>query len=295
MELRQLRYFLAVAEELHFGRAAERVHISQPPLSNQIRALEDELGARLFERNNRRVVLTPEGDAFLEEVRDILERIDGAVDRVHGIARGERGRLRLGFVGSGVSTRYPEAVAAFRERCPDVRLELREMGTLYQQRQLIAGQLDVGLLRHLGALPPELASEPFLLDHYVAALPERHPLAALAVVPLAALRDISLVLPPRTVFPASYDALIEACRKVGFSPVIGQEAVSIGTQKALVAAGAGVSIVPGSTRTEARKGLVYRPLDGPLPEIRLDLVWRTGRSDMLLQRFLETVRPFRSQ
>lgn len=162
MELRQLRYFVALAEELHFGRAARRVHVSQPPLSQQIRALEEELGARLFDRTSRRVLLTPEGEAFLEDVRGVLRGLEEAVDRVRGVAQGERGRLRVGFVGSAVSTRFPAGVAAFRERHPAVRLELRESGTLVQRRAIAEGRLDVGLFRNLGETPDDLTTEPFL-------------------------------------------------------------------------------------------------------------------------------------
>lgn len=294
MELRQLRYFLALAEELHFGRAASRVHVSQPPLSQQIKALEEELGARLFDRNSRRVQLTPEGEALAEDVRGILRSLDEAVDRVRGVARGERGRLRIGFVGSAVSTRFPAGVAAFRARNPAVRLELRELGTLGQRQAIEAGNLDVGLFRNLGETPDDLTTEPFMRDSYVVALPVAHALSLHEAVPLEALRDEPLVLYPRPVFPAAYDAIIEACRSVGFSPRIAQEAVSIGTQKALVAAGAGIAIVPGATRSEVREGVAYRPLEGPLPEIRLDLAWRKGRADALLLEFLATVRPFGS-
>ena len=292
MELRQLRYFVALAEELHFGRAARRVHVSQPPLSQQIRALEEELGARLFDRTSRRVLLTPEGEAFLEDVRGVLRGLEEAVDRVRGVAQGERGRLRVGFVGSAVSTRFPAGVAAFRERHPAVRLELRESGTLVQRRAIAEGRLDVGLFRNLGETPDDLTTEPFLHDSYILALPERHPLARRDSVNLADLRDVPLVMYPRPVFPAAYDAIIEACRSVGFSPRIGQEAVSIGTQKALVAAGTGVAIVPGATRREPREGVAYRTIIGPLPDIRLDLAWRKGRDDALLRAFLDAVRPF---
>ncbi|NHZ47647.1 LysR family substrate-binding domain-containing protein, partial [Nitratidesulfovibrio liaohensis] len=215
--------------------------------------------------------------------------------------RGERGRLRLGFVVSAAATRFPQAVAAYRSRCPGVRLELREMGTLLQLRRIESGELDVGLLRNLDGLPEGFDHAPFLHEPQVVALPEQHPLAGLRVLPLAALAGVPLILYPRRVFPAAYDAIIAACRGAGFSPEVPQEAVGLNTQRALVAAGVGAAIVPASARSEPRKGVVYRdvaagshvPGGAPgLPEIRLDLVWRAGRDDALLRGFLEVVGGF---
>ncbi|MDR3043345.1 MAG: LysR family transcriptional regulator [Desulfovibrio sp.] len=305
MEMRQLRYFLAVAEELHFGRAARRMHVSQPPLSQQIQALEEELGVRLFDRTSRTVRTTPAGEALRDDVQALLAGLDAAVERARGTARGERGRLRLGFVVSAAATRFPRAVAAYRARCPGVRLELREMGTLLQLRRIESGELDVGLLRNLDGLPEGFDHAPFLHEPQVVALPARHPLARLRVVPLAALAGVPLILYPRRVFPAAYDAIIAACRGAGFSPEVPQEAVGLNTQRALVAAGVGAAIVPASARSEPREGVVYRDVaagngatgDAPdladirpgLPDIRLDLVWRAGRDDALLRGFLDVV------
>ncbi|RXF73232.1 LysR family transcriptional regulator, partial [Desulfovibrio sp. DS-1] len=211
------------------------------------------------------------------------------------------GRLRLGFVVSAAATRFPRAVAAYRARCPGVRLELREMGTLLQLRRIESGELDVGLLRNLDGLPEGFDHAPFLHEPQVVALPAHHPLAARETVPLAALAGVPLILYPRRVFPAAYDAIIAACRGAGFSPEVPQEAVGLNTQRALVAAGVGAAIVPASARSEPREGVVYRDVaagnDVPggapgLPYIRLDLVWRAGRDDALLRGFLDVVGGF---
>ncbi len=223
------------------------------------------------------------------------------MERARGTARGERGRLRLGFVVSAAATRFPRAVAAYRARCPGVRLELREMGTLLQLRRIESGELDVGLLRNLDGLPDGFGHAPFLHEPQVVALPARHPLAARTAVPLSALAGVPLILYPRRVFPAAYDAVIAACRGAGFSPEVAQEAVGLNTQRALVAAGVGAAIVPASARSEPREGVVYRDVERAahvsggapgLPDIRLDLVWRAGRDDALLRGFLDVVGGF---
>src|SRR5881275_1522994 len=153
MELRHLRYFVAVAEELHFRRAAERLHMSQPPLSQQIRRLEDEVGATLFVRNQRRVELTAAGQAYLARARDILAAVEDAAREARRVQRGEVGRLDVGFVGSAMYSVVPELLRAFRERFPDVGLRLRELGTAEQLRRLEDGRLDVGFLRPPGGRP----------------------------------------------------------------------------------------------------------------------------------------------
>src|SRR5262245_26825869 len=193
MELRHLRYFVVVAEELHFRRAAERLHMSQPPLSQQIRALEAEVGATLLLRNQRKVELTAAGAAFLERAREILAAVEDAALEARRVQRGEVGRLAIGFVGSAMYSFVPDLLRAFRERYPDIQLRLQELGTSEQLRQLENGRLDVGFMR-TPSTRPELRAETVLEERVVAALPDAHPLAARARLRLTDLEGQPLVL-----------------------------------------------------------------------------------------------------
>ena len=193
MELRHLRYFIAVAEELHFRRAAERLHMSQPPLSQQIRQLEEEVGAVLLLRNQRKVELTAAGAAFLVRAREILDAVEDAARQARRVQRGEVGRLAVGFVGSAMYSFVPELLRAFREDKPDVGLRLHELGTTEQLRQLEDGRLDVGFVRLRGSRPG-LAFESVLDEEVVVALPDVHPLSQRPLLRLADLEGESLVL-----------------------------------------------------------------------------------------------------
>src|ERR1700749_4678303 len=176
MELRHLRYFVVVAEELHFRRAAERLHMSQPPLSQQIRALEEEVGATLLLRTQRKVELTGAGAAFLQRAREILGAVEDAALEARRVQRGEVGRLAIGFVGSAMYSVVPERLRAFRDRHPDVGLRLHELGTTEQLRRLDDGRLDIGFIRAPGSRPG-LSTETVLREPVVAAPPDGHPLA----------------------------------------------------------------------------------------------------------------------
>src|SRR3954451_18954928 len=206
MELRHLRYFVAVAEELHFRRAAERLHMSQPPLSQQIRKLEEDVGATLLVRNQRRVELTAAGRDYLARARDILVAVEDAGREARRVQRGEVVRLEVGFVGSAMYSVVPELLRAFRERFPEVGLHLRELGTTEQLRRLEDGRLDVGFLRAPGPRAG-LSIETVLLEPVVAALPEDHPLAAAAEVRVEDLAAAPLVLMTRAGAPGLRDAL----------------------------------------------------------------------------------------
>src|SRR4051794_8236482 len=214
MELRHLRYFVVVAEELHFRRAAERLHMSQPPLSQQIRALEEEVGATLPSRNQRRVELTAAGAAFLERARDILAAVEDAALEARRVQRGEVGRLAIGFVGSAMYSFVPELLRAFHEQAPDIALRLHELGTTEQLRQLENGRLDVGFIR--ASRPhPELKIETVLQEPVVAALPDLHPLAARTLLTLDDLEGQPLVLLSRTGAPGLRAALEGALQRLG--------------------------------------------------------------------------------
>jgi DNA-binding transcriptional LysR family regulator len=285
MELRHLRYFVAVAEELHFRRAAERLHMSQPPLSQQIRNLEQEVGATLLVRNQRRVELTAAGQAYLGRARDILAAVEDAAREARRVQRGEVGRLDVGFVGSAMYSVVPELLRAFRERFPEVGLRLREVGTTEQLRRLEDGRLDIGFLRPPGPRPG-LSIETVLVEPVVAALPEHHPLATAAEIRIEDLAGAPLVLMTRAGAPGLRDALTQLTEGLTEDAIV-QEVSEMQTLVGLVAAGVGVSLVPQSLRALTRAGVVYRDLAGDVPTVRLSAAWRTGDDSPVLAAFLE--------
>ncbi len=286
MELRQLRYFIAVAEELHFRRAAERLHISQPPLSQQIRALEDELGFVLLTRTRRRVQLTPAGEAFLRDARIVLAELDGAVSTARRVDAGQTGRLRVGFVGSALLSIVPGTVERFRASRPGVAIELRERSTVDQLRAVGAGVIDVGLVRPPIEDDGELRAETVLRERTVAALPAGHALARLGRVSLGRLAAEPLVLFPRDQAPGFHDLLIAALASTGAGPRVVQYAPEMLTIIGLVAAGTGVSLVPASVGRLALDGVTYRPVSGA-PRSELVAITR-ARDDSALARAFVT-------
>lgn len=262
MELRHLRYFVAVAEELHFGRAAELLGISQPPLSQQIQALEQELGVRLFERSNRHVALTDAGRLFLEETRQTLAQVSRSVDVVRRAEQGEIGELQIGFTASApFVSMIPRAVFAFRQAFPAVHLNLQEMTSSEVSQALIERKLQIGMIRPL-ELPAQLEAVELLREPLMALLHANHPLAAdedqgLA---LAELADEPFVFFPRGHGTGLYPQLFNLARQAGFSPRVSQEAHEAMTIIGLVAAGLGVSVLPSSFRRVRIDGVVFRPL-----------------------------------
>jgi DNA-binding transcriptional LysR family regulator len=289
VELRQLRYFVAVAEELHFRRAAERLHISQPPLSQQIRALEEELGFALLVRTRRRVELTPAGAAFLRDARALLGELEGAVATARQIDAGQTGRLRINFVGSALFSIVPGTVERFRRSRPGVELELRERPTVDQLRAVRAGVADIGLVRPPIEDDEELRVQTVLRERTVAALPAGHDLAALSRVPLRRLAAEPLVLFPRDQAPGFHDLLIDALAGAGAArtggPRIIQYAPEMLTIIGLVAAGTGVSLVPASVQRLALDGVTYRPVSGA-PRSELLAVTRAGDQAALVRAFV---------
>ena len=289
MELRQLRYFIAVAEELHFRRAAARLHISQPPLSQQIARLEDELGVRLLNRTRRRVELTAAGDAFLRDARAMLAELDVAVATVRRIETGQAGVLRVNFVGSALLSIVPGIVQRFRGARPGVELELRERSTIEQLRALTAGVVDVGLVRPPVEPEAGLKTEVVMRERTVAALPAGHPLAKLSRVPLRRMAAEPLVLFPREQAPGYHDLLTGRLAATGTSPHVVQYAPEMLTIIGLVAAGIGVSPVPASLRHLALDGVSYRPLAGA-PDTELLAVTRADDESPLVAAFLAEAR-----
>ncbi|MGH2858429.1 MAG: LysR substrate-binding domain-containing protein, partial [Solirubrobacteraceae bacterium] len=285
MELRQLRYFVAVAEELHFRRAAARLHISQPPLSQQIAALESELGCRLLERTRRRVELTAAGDAFLRDARTLLAELDRAIGTARAIDSGQAGVLRIGFVGSALHSILPAAVQRFRRARPQLEVELRERSTVEGLRALVTGAVDVALVRPPIEPDATLFVQVVLRERTIAVLPADHPLAALRRVPLRRLASEPLVLFPRAQAPGYHDLLIGRLAATGASPRVVQYAPEMITIVGLVAAGIGVSPVPASVEHLGLDGVTYRPLNGA-PDTELVAVTRAGEDAPLARAFV---------
>lgn len=286
IELRHLRYFIAVAEELHFGRAAERLHMAQPPLSQQIRQLEDELGFALFYRTKRVVQLTEAGQIFLDEVRPMFRQLDRAIQRGQLASRGEVGQLVIGFVSSSMYNVLPRILQTFRNQVPGVTLTLAELTTDQQIQQLSDGEIDVGLMR-----PPvdNLQFDTLLLlqESLVVALPATHPLANQTNLALKALATEPFILFPRPLAPGLYDQIISLCQTANFSPIVAQEAVQMQTIISLVAAEMGIAIVPASIQNLQRTGVEYRSINAQTPQASILLVWRHHDPSPVVQRFVE--------
>jgi DNA-binding transcriptional LysR family regulator len=289
IEFRQLRYFAAVAEELHFGRAARRLHITQPPLTRQIQQLEMELGVQLFERTKRRVALTDAGQTFWNESAVILAQLNRAADMAQRTARGEIGELRMGFISTANYSVLPKILKAFKRRRPDVRVRLHELTGDEQQDALERGSLDVGIMfpEHNPALEwLTLFREPF-----VAAVATDHPLGAgKSTRRLAAerLRDEPFVMVPRALAPSLYDRIIAYTEANGFNPRIAQEARQMQTIIGLVAGNIGVSIIPASMRALKRDDVRFHSLTPKTPTVDTCLVWNPARNSIARETFQET-------
>lgn len=289
MELRHLRYFIAVAEELHFGRAAEQLGISQPPLSQQIQAMEEELGVRLFERTNRRVALSEVGRLFLPEARQVLAQLEQAVAVARRAQRGELGELKVGFTSSAPFTStIPRAIRAFRQACPEVHLDLRELSSRGVAEAVHEGRLQVGVLRPLAPLPEELVALELFAEPLVVVLPVGHPLAGGADgVRLAELGEEPFVFFPRSFGTGLYDQLLELARAAGFVPRIVQEASEAMTLIGLVATGLGVTVLPASFSRMRIDGVVCRTLLDAGATTAVWLVRRRDEDSPLVRRFAE--------
>lgn len=290
MELRHLRYFVAVAEERHFGRAAERLHIAQSPLSQQIRALESELGGPLFRRTTRRVELTPAGDVLLARSQALLAAANAAAEDTVRAMHGELGRLSIGFTGSTTYALLPPVAAGLREALPNVKLELHgEMMTPAQVSGLLDGSLDLGILR-----PPvrsaRLEVQVIRSEPLIAILPAKHRLASRQKVRVADLAEepfVRFAAHQRSVV----DELVQqTCAHAGFAPRLALEVTETATLVSFVAAGLGVALSPESVSGIRVNGAVYRPLRGTPPRIEIALAWRADDESPVLSRALRVVR-----
>jgi DNA-binding transcriptional LysR family regulator len=292
MDLRRLRYFVAVAEEGHVTRAAERLGMAQAPLSQQIKTLERELGAQLFRRRPRGVELTDAGAALLVEARAILGRITEAEAVVARAARGEEGRVRVGFTNSACfHPATSAAIRAFRAAAPQVALSFDQAGTAELIEKLQSGEVDAAIIRTATARPEGVALHALAEEPMIAALPAGHPLAAAETLALADLAAETFIAYPRAEGAGLYDALIAACHGAGFSPRIGYETPQMIATLSLVAAGLGVSVVPASLTRMRLEGVEYRELAGePQPRAQLNLAVRRSEASAAARRFADVAR-----
>jgi DNA-binding transcriptional LysR family regulator len=299
LELRQLRYFIAVAEEKHFGRAALRLHMTQPPLSQTIQGLEQLLGTPLFVRTKRSVALTPAGIALLPEAQRLLQQAAALPDLARRAASGNAGLLTLSFISTADYSILPPLLLRFRERYPQVRIDLREATTDVQLDDLVLGKIDAGLL-----LPPfpdktraQLDYLPLLSEPLLAAIPQgwlpgktRSSHRAGGALSLKALSDLPLIIFPRRISPAFHDTIIACFRDAGVTPHIGQEAIQMQTIIGLVSAGMGMALVPQSVSNLKRPGVEYRSLSDAAPLIETGLAWRRDNVSPVLAALLAMLR-----
>jgi DNA-binding transcriptional LysR family regulator len=282
IELRHLRYFIAVAEELHFGRAAQRLHISQPPLSQQIMQLEAETGAQLFNRTNRSVQLTPAGAQFLQDARAILLQVEQATQRAARLHRGEEGELRIGFTSSaafiGVMS---DALYMFRQRWPNVHVQMQEINTRQQLAPLHEGKLDLGVMRNT-PLPADLHHQLLLREPLCAVVHKAHPLATAGRITLQALAREPFVFFDPQVGTALYSEILDLLQRYQIRPYITQEVGEAMTILGLVATGLGVSILPASFSHARLANVVWLPLEEPDAQSEMWLVW-SGEREMSAQ------------
>ncbi|MGF1472113.1 MAG: LysR substrate-binding domain-containing protein [Rubrobacteraceae bacterium] len=291
MELRRLRYFVAVAEESSFSRAARRLRMAQPPLSNQIKQLEEELSVQLFERTSRGVRMTGSGELLLEEARRLFAQVDQTVRVVQRVGYGEVGLLTLGFVPSSSNEVLPPILQRFGERYPGIELFLREMRPDLIVRGLHDKQIDAGFL-YLPLDDASLDFERVSREPLVLALPEAHPLASEPEVELRAVAKEPFILPARyRLMPGLYGQVTEACRQAGFVPNAVQKDVWLmQTIVGLVASSIGVALVPSSLRNLRRKGVVYKSVSELSPTVELGVIWRGGDQGIVLDSFLQATR-----
>lgn len=289
IELRHLRYFVAVAEELHFGRAAHRLGITQPPLSLQIQRLESHLGVLLFERTNRRVRLTAAGRALLEDGRHLIADFVSAADSARRAARGETGSLTVAFASSVMFLALPNIIQTFRQQFPFVRLELRELPTGPQLMALRTGELDIGFLRQ-PPLDADIRTEQMMEENLVLAISKQHELASRKRLRLIDVGNEDFVLFPRDLAPGLYAHVLAVCAEAGVHPRIVQTSRELYTTISLVEAGLGVTIVPASVQQMGWRGVRYYPIESPSAITRIDAAWRADNRSTILPAFLEIAR-----
>jgi DNA-binding transcriptional LysR family regulator len=286
MEMRHLRCLVAVAEELHFGRAAKRLNLSQPPVSLAIKELEAELGVTLFERNSRRIVLTRPGEEALNDARAVLARTELLKRRAHDAAQGRSGAISIGFISLAAYSFLPDALRRFMADFPKVKVSLHESTTDQMLAELEIGALDVGLIFASPGMATTLAYRPTQREALVVALPEKHPQAKATQVPLEKLAHERFLGFERHYGPMIFDAMVATCMRHGFSPDL-FPARQMHTIVSLVAGGIGVALVPASVKALHREGVVYRPIRGERTLVETGAAWRRADESTLVHAFVD--------
>jgi DNA-binding transcriptional LysR family regulator len=292
MELRHLRYFIAVADELSFSRAAERLQIAQPPLSQQIQALEAELGVKLFDRRKRPLQLTSAGEAFVEEARSTMVHLEQVVQKTQRIHQGTLGYLTVSFTSSIANGILPDILWSFRQRYPEVKLILREENSAFQLQGLRDRKTDILFAYRYNEIPnvSDLEVMPLKQEPLVVVLPKKHPLANRSKISFSDLSDEEFIIPLSQIVIGLPEKFYYLCSQTNFVPKVAQEAVFMVTILGLVAAEIGISILPSSAQNLRRKGVVYRPILEQTTTIQLAAVWRQNNSSTILQQFLKVIK-----
>lgn len=289
LELRHLRYFRAVAEELSFTRAAEHLHIAQPPLSQQIKHLEEELGVLLFERGARPLRLTEAGELLLKRATALIADLETAAQDVRRIGRGQSGKLAIGFAGSAMYGILPDVLNAYRDLYPDVELVFSEMLAAEIAAALAKRSIDVGFSRP-GLMPDnEIEQRPLVEEPLMAAVPARHPLAAFSTIPISELQGQLAILYPRDPKPSLTDLILQILEVHTINLKIVQQAQNMQTALGLVAAGAGITLVPASVCQQSRNNVRYIAIDPQVLVSPMTLVWRKRHISVALANFLHVV------
>lgn len=287
-ELRHLRYFLTVAEELHFRRAAERLHIAQPALSKQIQQLEAAIGIKLFERTNRKVILTKAGEVFYSEAKAIFKQIDNAISLTQRAASGEWGELKLTFTAPAMSTVLPSILRTYKRNFPKVKITLTELPTSAQIEALTTGESDCGFFHPTVAIP-NLTIKEIFTESLGIVVPKSHPLASQKKIRLVDFADDAFILFPRTYNSHLYDQIVAICQQVGFSPNIVEEVSPRINAIGLVAAEMGITFLSQSLCSLCGQDVVYKPLTGLTPQLKLVYSWRSQNTSPCLPLFLEVL------
>ncbi len=289
MEFRHLRCFVALAEELHFGRAAQRLAITQPPLSLNIQQLEASVGARLFERNSRGVSLTAAGDAFLPKATALLEQAAQAAREAREVGQGLAGQLQIGFAGTVLYRGLPQVLRDFGAVHPKLRLALRELSSSEQLVELVHDRLDLGFV-HTTRVPAGFSQILVSSQPFVACLPSAHPLAGEAALPLARLQSEAFAVVMRAVSPDYHDRILAACADAGFEPALAFELRHWLSVVSVIAQGLGVGLVPAALQQAGLPGVAFVPLAQSLQPYDTHCLWRNGRDQSALGAFLAAVR-----
>jgi DNA-binding transcriptional LysR family regulator len=290
MEFRHLRYFVVLADELHFGRAAKRLSISQPPLSFNIKQLESALGVVLFERNSKGVKLTPAGVSFREAALRLLGEAEQAEEMVRQVARGTLSRVRIGLVGSMVFRGLPERLKAFQQQHPRVEIALTELNSAEQIEALARGQLDLGFA-HTARVPKELKTELYWSEPFVCCLPTRHPAARRKAVQLHTLSEEPFVLFSRSASPDYYERILALCAEAGLQPRVKHEVRHWLSVVSLVAKGMGVALVPRALAESGIAGVRFVPIGDSQYRSEVYCVWSERHMPSVLPKLLEAIRP----